>query len=121
MSFVINAASICPVFLIFLSVIQSFTFLSSARSALNGESDTAFSVHSDLSREEYAKFFTIHGKAKIYILPFYVIFVFFFSTIFKILVPIVVYILSFVISKIIFILIRNKQKKESGENEEQNT
>ena len=121
MSFVINVASICPIFLVFLSVIQSITFLSSAHSALNGDGETAFSVYNNLSREEYATLFTIHGKAKICALPLYVVFVFFFSTIFKILCPILIYILSFVVSKLVFISIRNKQKKERSEDEEEDT
>ena len=111
MRFLFNPASICPMFLIFLSILQSVTFFYSARSTLRGDNDTAFSVHSSLSRDEYVLLFTIHGKVKIFILPIFVVFVFFFSTLNKIIFPILVYALSFVASRIVFIVFRNKYKK----------
>ena len=110
MRFLINSASICPVFLIFLSVLQGATFFYSARSAFQGEGNTAFSVHNSLSRDEYALLSTIHGKTKMFIIPIFVVFVFFFSTLYKIVFPILIYTLSFVASRIIFIVVRNKQK-----------
>ncbi len=110
MTIEINIASICPLFLILLSVLQSITFFSSAQSSLNEESETAFSSNDNMSREEYSKLFSIHGKIKLCILPFLAIFIFFFSTILKIVVPVLIYILSFVISKIIFIVIKKHDK-----------
>ncbi len=113
MHFLINAASICPFLLILLSVIQSITFISSARSALKGESETAFSAYNTLSKDEYAVLFKIHGIDKIVIIPLFVIFIFFFSSFLKILIPILIYILSFLVSKIIFLILCNKQKRNN--------
>lgn len=124
MNFVINTASICPIFLIFLSLLQSSLFFSSARSASKGDFffDTSFNYtqafSSGFSSKEYENFFTLQGKLQLYMLPIYAIFVFFFSTVFKLVIPILIYVLSFNIAKFVFIAIRNKQKREKDKNEE---
>lgn len=103
----VNIASICPLFLIFLSLLQIMTFISSAKSAENGESETAYSEHNDLTQNEQATLFRVHGLTKIAILPILVVFAIFFSSVYKIILPIVIYIASFLVARWIFIKKRN--------------
>ena len=99
----INAASICPLFLAFLSLLQIMTFISSANSADEGETETAFLDQNGLTRIEQSVLFRIHGLTKIAILPSLVVFSIFFSPVYKIIIPIATYIASFLVARWIFI------------------
>ena len=99
---IVNVASICPLFLIFLSLLQAMTFISSANSAKNDENETSYSTNNTLTNKEYYTLFRTHGFTKIAIIPILVVFTVFFSSVLKIIVPIVVYIASFLLARIIF-------------------
>lgn len=103
----INAASICPLFLAFLSLLQIMTFISSANSADEGETETAYSDQNGLTRIEQSDLFRIHGLTKIALLPLLALFAVFFSSVYKIILPIVIYIVSFLVARWIFIKKRN--------------
>ena len=102
----IGYASICPVFLIFLSALQSVIFMGSSKSADRGEPDTAFSANNSLTISEYSLLSRIHGLSKIAIIPIFVAFVFFFPPIIKIILPIVLYVMSFIIAKAVFNMVK---------------
>ena len=99
----INIASICPLFLVFLSLLQIMTFLSSAKSAESCESETSYSEHNELTRNEQAALFRVHGLTKIAILPILSVFAIFFPSVYKIILPIVIYVASFLLAKLFFI------------------
>ena len=105
---IVNIASICPLFLIFLSLLQAITFISSAKSAENGGSETAYSPQNELSRTEYALLFRTHGTLKISLLPILLCFSIFFSSVIKVIFSIIFYIASFALAKIIFEHTRKK-------------
>ena len=102
----VGYASICPVFFIFLSALQSVIFIESSKSADNGESDTAFSANNSLTNSEYSLLIRIHGLSKIAIIPIFVAFVFFFPPIVKIILPIMLYVMSFIIAKAVFNMVK---------------
>ena len=99
----VNIASICPLFLVFLSILQIMTFISFAKSAESGESETSYSAHNELTRNEQAALFRIHGLTKIAILPILSVFAIFFPSVYKIILPIVIYVASFLLAKLFFI------------------
>ena len=99
----VNIASICPLFLVFLSILQIMTFISSAKSAESGESETSYSAHNELTRNEQAALFRIHGLTKIAILPILSVFAIFFPSVYKIILPIVIYVASFLLARLFFI------------------
>ena len=99
----VNVASICPLFLVFLSLLQAMTFISSAKSAENGESETAYSAHNELTRDEQAALFRVHGLTKIAVLPMLLIFAIFFQSVYKIILPIVIYVASFLLARLVVI------------------
>lgn len=105
----VNIASICPLFLMFLSLLQIMTFISSAKSAESGESETAYSEHNDLTQNEQATLFRVHGLTKIAILPILAVFVIFFPAVYKIILPIVIYVASFLLARCFFIRKRNNR------------
>ena len=99
----VNIASICPLFLVFLSILQIMTFISSAKSAESSESETSYSEHNELTRNEQAALFRIHGLTKIAILPILSVFAIFFPSVYKIILPIAIYVASFLLAKLFFI------------------
>ena len=99
----INIASFCPLFLIFLSLLQIMTFLSSAKSAESCESETSYSEHNELTRNEQATLFRVHGLTKIAILPILSVFAIFLPSVYKIIFPVVIYVASFLFAKWIFV------------------
>lgn len=106
---IVNISSICPLILIFLSLLQAMTFISSANSVNNGEGEASYSTNNMLTNKEYADLFHIHGFAKIAIIPLLAVFSIFFSSIYKIILPIVIYIVSFLLARWIFLKKRNSQ------------
>ena len=107
---IINVSSICPLFLIFLSLLQTMTFISSANSANNGESETSYSTTNTLSNKEYYTLFRIHGFTKIAIIPILLVFTIFFSSVLKIIIPIVIYIASFLLARCCFLEVEHRKK-----------
>ena len=108
---IINVSSICPLFLIFLSLLQTMTFISSANSANNGESETSYSTTNTLANKEYYTLFRIHGFTKIAIIPILVVFTIFFSSVLKIIIPIVIYIASFLLARCCFLKVEHRKKQ----------
>ena len=99
----VNIASICPLFLVFLSLLQIMTFVSSTKSAESGESETSYSEHNELTQNEQATLFRIHGLTKIAILPILFVFAIFLPTVYKIIFPILIYVASFLLAKLVFV------------------
>ena len=105
----VNIASICPLFLVFLSLLQIMTFISSAKSVESSESETSYSEHNELTRNEQAILFRVHGLTKIAILPIMLVFAIFFPSVYKIIFPIVIYVASFLLARLVFVKKRNSQ------------
>ena len=87
--------------MIFLSLIQTVTFVS-ASSEISPH-DTAYSANNTLSLEEFKLLCKIHAMAKVLIIPALVVFIFFFSTLWKLVIPIVIYVASFLVAKVVFV------------------
>ena len=96
----INMASICPAFLMFLSIMQTLTFISASNDS--SPYDTAYSVNNTLTNDDYKMLCKMHAMSKITIMPMLALFIFFFSSVWKLIVPIVIYVVSFVIVKLLF-------------------